>query len=151
MGRQTRPRNYKYLGSVLTNALSKGPLRSDKDCPFNEEVKQVEEVRFGEFGRTTPFNGNNRGKFRVGPHGYYTNTDKRPHKWLKKRQSLEELLAKHQEESARRSTKMEVWIKKLQENAEINTRNQNASLKNLETQIEQLTKELRSRKANLNK
>ncbi|GJX44262.1 hypothetical protein Tco_0260938 [Tanacetum coccineum] len=51
-----------------------------------------------------------------------------------KRQRLEELLAKHQEESARRSTEMEVWIKKLQENAEINTRNQSASLKNLETQ-----------------
>ncbi|GKE82609.1 hypothetical protein Tco_1552609, partial [Tanacetum coccineum] len=33
------------------------------------------------------------------------------------RQSLEELLAKHQEESAQRSTEMEGWIKKLQENA----------------------------------
>ncbi|GJT85462.1 hypothetical protein Tco_1067179 [Tanacetum coccineum] len=100
-----------------------------------QEVKQVEEVRFGEFGRTTPFNGNNRGKFRVGPHGYYTKTDNRP-PYGEKRQNLEELLAKHQEESAQRSTEMEVWIKKIQENAEINTRNQNASLKNLETQIE---------------
>ncbi|GJT31872.1 hypothetical protein Tco_0922291 [Tanacetum coccineum] len=75
-------------------------LHLDKDCPLNEEVKQVEE-------------------------------------------SLEELLAKHQKESARRSTEMEVWIKKLQENAEIHTRNQSASLKNLETQIKQLTKEIR--------
>ncbi|GJR48232.1 reverse transcriptase domain-containing protein [Tanacetum coccineum] len=64
----------------------------------------------------------------------------------KKRQSLEELLAKHQEESPRRSTEMEVWIKKLQENAEINARNQSASLKNLETHIEQLTKEIHSDK-----
>ncbi|GJS01816.1 hypothetical protein Tco_0318324, partial [Tanacetum coccineum] len=63
-----------------------------------------------------------------------------------KRQSLEDLLAKHQEESTRRSTKMKGWIKKLQENAEINTRNQNASLKNLETQIKQLTKEIHSNK-----
>ncbi|GKG04935.1 hypothetical protein Tco_0315322, partial [Tanacetum coccineum] len=63
-----------------------------------------------------------------------------------RRQSLEELLAKHQEESARRSTEMEVWIKNLQENVKINIRNQSASLKNLETQIEQLTEELRSRK-----
>ncbi|GKA70249.1 reverse transcriptase domain-containing protein [Tanacetum coccineum] len=63
-----------------------------------------------------------------------------------KRQSLEELLAKHQEESARRSNEMEAWIKKLHENAEINTRNQSASLKNLETQIEQLTKEIHSDK-----
>ncbi|GKB27908.1 reverse transcriptase domain-containing protein [Tanacetum coccineum] len=52
----------------------------------------------------------------------------------------------HQEESARRSTEMEVWIKKLQENVEINTRNQSALLKNLETQIAQLTKEIRSDK-----
>ncbi|GKD92168.1 hypothetical protein Tco_1372005 [Tanacetum coccineum] len=87
--------------------ICEGP-RLNKDCPLNEEVKQVEEVRYGEFGRTTPFNGSNRG-------------------------ILKELLAKHQEESARRSTEMEVWIKKLQENVKINTRNQSALLKNLET------------------
>ncbi|GKC32091.1 putative reverse transcriptase domain-containing protein, partial [Tanacetum coccineum] len=34
----------------------------DKDCPLNEEVKQVEEVRYGEFRRTMPFDGNNRGR-----------------------------------------------------------------------------------------
>ncbi|GKE91266.1 hypothetical protein Tco_1572361 [Tanacetum coccineum] len=45
--------------------ICKGP-HIDKDCPLNEEVKQVEEVRYGEFGRTTPFNVNNRGKFHVG-------------------------------------------------------------------------------------
>ncbi|GKE36581.1 reverse transcriptase domain-containing protein [Tanacetum coccineum] len=70
-------------------------------------------------------------------------TDNRP-PYGERRQILEELLAKHQEESARRSTKIEGWIKKLQENSEINTRNQSASLKNLETQIEQLTKEIHS-------
>ncbi|GJX87436.1 hypothetical protein Tco_0339450 [Tanacetum coccineum] len=64
----------------------------------------------------------------------------------KGRPSLEELLNKHQEESARRSSEIEVWIKKLQENAKINTRNQSASVKNLETQIEKLTKELHSTK-----
>ncbi|GKF18175.1 hypothetical protein Tco_0063093 [Tanacetum coccineum] len=51
--------------------ICEGP-HLDKDCPLNEEVKQVEEVRYGEFGRTTPFNGTNRGKFRVGPPEYYT-------------------------------------------------------------------------------
>ncbi|GJY01770.1 hypothetical protein Tco_0359922 [Tanacetum coccineum] len=124
--------------------ICEGP-HLDKDCPLNEEVKQVEEVKYGEFGQTTPFNGNNGGKFRVGPPRYYTKTDNRP-PYGEKRQSLKELLAKHQEESARRSTKMEVWFKKLQENAKINTRNQSASLKNLETQIEQLTKEIHSNK-----
>ncbi|GJX77272.1 hypothetical protein Tco_0324083 [Tanacetum coccineum] len=47
----------------------------EKDCPFNEEVKQAEEVRYGEFRRTTPFNENNEGKFHVGPPGYYTKTN----------------------------------------------------------------------------
>ncbi|GJV71465.1 hypothetical protein Tco_1491460 [Tanacetum coccineum] len=132
------------LAALVGCQICEGP-HLDKDCPLNEEVKQVEEVKYGEFGRTTPFNGNNRGKFRIGPPGYYTKTDNRP-PYGERRQSLKELLAKHQEESTRRSTEMDVWIKKLQENAEINTRNQNASLKNLETQIEQLTEELRSRK-----
>ncbi|GJW81301.1 hypothetical protein Tco_0145276 [Tanacetum coccineum] len=115
----------------------------DKDCPLNEEVKQVKEVRYREFGRTTPFNGNNGGKFHVGPPGYYTKTDNYP-PYGERRQSLEELLVKNQEESARKSYEMEVWIKKLQENAEINTRNQNASLKKLETQLEQLIEKLHS-------
>ncbi|GJU43134.1 hypothetical protein Tco_1200400 [Tanacetum coccineum] len=101
--------------------ICEGP-HLDKDCPLNEEVKQVEEVRYREFRRTTPFNGNNGGKFRVGPPGYYTKIDNRS-SYGEKRQILEELLAKHQEESARRSTEMEVWIKKLQENAKINTYN----------------------------
>ncbi|GKC91329.1 zinc knuckle CX2CX4HX4C containing protein, partial [Tanacetum coccineum] len=85
--------------------ICEGP-HLDKDCPLNEEVKQVEEVRYGVFGQTAPFNGNNGGKFRVGPPGYYTKIDNRP-PYGEKRQSLEELLAKHQEESAQRSTKME--------------------------------------------
>ncbi|GJU00717.1 hypothetical protein Tco_1111055, partial [Tanacetum coccineum] len=86
--------------------ICEGP-HIDKDCPLNEEVKQVEEVRYGDFGRTTPFNGTNGGKFHVGPPGYYTKIDNRP-PYGEKRQSLKELLAKHQEESARRSTEMEI-------------------------------------------
>ncbi|GKA91122.1 reverse transcriptase domain-containing protein [Tanacetum coccineum] len=82
--------------------ICEGP-HLDKECPLNEEVKQVEEVKYGEFGLPAPLYGSNGAKFR---------------------------------------------IKKLQENAEINTRNQSASLKNLETQIEQLTKELHSRTTN---
>ncbi|GKC06085.1 hypothetical protein Tco_0997695 [Tanacetum coccineum] len=92
------------LGTSLKRLLSKGP-HLDKECPLNEEVKQVEEAKYREFGRPAPFNG----------------------------------------ESARRSMEKIEWIKKLQESTRINTRHQSASLKNLETQIEQLTKELHSR------
>nr|GEX95169.1 hypothetical protein [Tanacetum cinerariifolium] len=55
---------------------------------------------------------------------------------------------KHLEESTRRRAEMEEWVKKLQENAQINTQNQSASLKNLETQIEQLTKEFHTKAVN---
>ncbi|GJW63895.1 hypothetical protein Tco_0115779 [Tanacetum coccineum] len=85
--------------------ICEGP-HLDKDCPLNEEVRQVEDVRYGEFGQTTPFDGNNGGKFHVRPPGYYTKTDNRP-PYGERRQNLEELLAKHQEEYAQRSTEME--------------------------------------------
>nr|GEY00215.1 phospholipase D [Tanacetum cinerariifolium] len=62
--------------------------------------------------RPAPFNESNGAKFRVGPPGYYTRTDNRP-PYGEKRPSLEELMNKHQEESAQRSAKMEEWIKKL--------------------------------------
>ncbi|GJX32085.1 hypothetical protein Tco_0241940 [Tanacetum coccineum] len=91
--------------------ICKGP-HLDKDCPLNKKVKQVEEVKYGEFGPTTPFNGNNRGKFHVGPPGYYTKTDNLP-PYGERSQSLEELLAKHQEESARRKTQIEQLTKEI--------------------------------------
>ncbi|GKC80985.1 hypothetical protein Tco_1136702 [Tanacetum coccineum] len=100
------------LAALVGCQIFEGP-HLDKDCPLNEEVKQVKEVRYGEFGRTIPFNGNNGGKFRVGP----------PETILRL------IIVYH-------------MIKTLQENTEINTRNQSSSLKNLETQIEQLTKEI---------
>ncbi|GKE95046.1 hypothetical protein Tco_1579901 [Tanacetum coccineum] len=80
------------LAALVGCQICEGP-HLDKDCPFNEEVKQVEEVRYGEFRRTTPFNGNNGGKFRVVPTGYYLKIDNRPPYGVK-RQNLEELLAK---------------------------------------------------------
>ncbi|GKA66612.1 hypothetical protein Tco_0766420 [Tanacetum coccineum] len=91
--------------------ICKGP-HLDKEFPLNEEVKQLEEVKYGEFGRSAPFNGNNGAKFCVGPPGYYTRADNRP-SYGEKRPSLEELMNKHQEESARRSAEMKEWFKKL--------------------------------------
>ncbi|GJU70625.1 hypothetical protein Tco_1256884 [Tanacetum coccineum] len=42
----------------------------DKHCPLNEEVKSVEEAKYGEFRFSSPFS--NGSKYRVGPPGYYT-------------------------------------------------------------------------------
>ncbi|GJT15786.1 hypothetical protein Tco_0874492 [Tanacetum coccineum] len=111
----------------------------DKECPLNEEVKKLEEVKYGEFGRSAPFNGNKRAKFHVGPSGYYTRADNRP-SYVEKRPSLEELINKHPEELALRSAEMKEWFKKLQENAKINTKNQSASLKNLDVSLKILSR-----------
>nr|GEY16340.1 hypothetical protein [Tanacetum cinerariifolium] len=43
--------------------ICKGP-HLDKECPLNEEVKGVKEVKYGEFGRFAPFNGGNRASFK---------------------------------------------------------------------------------------
>ncbi|GJR30931.1 hypothetical protein Tco_1107163 [Tanacetum coccineum] len=67
----------------------------NKDCPLNKEVKSVEEAKYGEFGRPSPFS--NRAKYRVGPPGYYTRNDNRL-SFGEKRPSLEELMNKHLEE-----------------------------------------------------
>ncbi|GKC54119.1 hypothetical protein Tco_1076864 [Tanacetum coccineum] len=47
----------------------------EKECPLNEEVKQVEEAKYREFGRPPPFNTSNGAKYHVGLPGYYTRTD----------------------------------------------------------------------------
>ncbi|GJQ92733.1 reverse transcriptase domain-containing protein [Tanacetum coccineum] len=117
----------------------------DKDCPLKEEVKSIEEAKYGKFEQPSPFS--NGAKYSIGPPRYYTRMDNRP-PIGEKRPSLEELMNKHLEESTRRRTKMEEWVKKLQENAKVNTQNQAASLKNLETQIEHLTKEFYTKAAN---
>ncbi|GKD64926.1 hypothetical protein Tco_1307034 [Tanacetum coccineum] len=105
-----------------------GGAHLDKECPLNKEVKSVEEVKYGEFGRSSPFI--NGAKYHVGPPRYYTRINNHL-SFGEKRPRLEELLNKHLEEATRWRAKMEEWVKKLQENTEINTRNQSASLKNL--------------------
>nr|GEV45090.1 hypothetical protein [Tanacetum cinerariifolium] len=90
----------------------------DKEYPFNEEVKSVEEVMYGEFGRSSPFS--NGAKYHMGLPGYYTRIDNHP-LFGEKRLSLEELLNKHLEESTRRRANIEEWEKKLQENMAVYT------------------------------
>ncbi|GKC63394.1 hypothetical protein Tco_1095992 [Tanacetum coccineum] len=67
--------------------ICEGP-HLDKDCPLNKEVKQVEEVRYREFGRTTPFNGNNKG-----------------------RQILSKTIKKYIEEASMMQVKQDEWLK----------------------------------------
>ncbi|GJU98567.1 cysteine-rich receptor-like protein kinase [Tanacetum coccineum] len=124
-----------------------GGAHLDKECPLREDVKSVEEVKYGEFGRSFLNNNGNSARYRIGPPGCYTRVDNCPH-FVEKTPNLKELMNKHLEESTRRRAKMEDWMKKLQESTNMNIRNQNASLKNLETQVEQLTKDYQAKVAN---
>ncbi|GJV88538.1 hypothetical protein Tco_1532476 [Tanacetum coccineum] len=91
--------------------ICEGP-HLDKECPLSEEVKQLEEVKYGEVGCSAPFNRSNRAKFHIDPSGYYTRTDNRP-PYGEKRPSLEELMNKHQEKSTQRTAEMKEWFMKL--------------------------------------
>ncbi|GJT32226.1 hypothetical protein Tco_0922645, partial [Tanacetum coccineum] len=61
LGRDMKKLKESVHAIQVGSQICEGP-HLDKDCPLNEEVKLVEEVRYGEFGRTTPFNGNNGGR-----------------------------------------------------------------------------------------
>ncbi|GKG49600.1 hypothetical protein Tco_0518374, partial [Tanacetum coccineum] len=52
-----------------------GGAHLNKECSLHEEVKSVEEVKYGEFWRPFPNKGGNGGRYRVGPPGHYIRMD----------------------------------------------------------------------------
>nr|GFA13255.1 hypothetical protein [Tanacetum cinerariifolium] len=42
-----------------------GGAHLDKECPLREDVKSIEEVKYGEFGRSFPNNSGNNARYRV--------------------------------------------------------------------------------------
>ncbi|GJS98723.1 hypothetical protein Tco_0819893 [Tanacetum coccineum] len=66
----------------------------DKDCPLNEEVKSVEEVIYGEFGRPFPNNNRNDGRFNRGGYDQPSSGERRP--------SLTEIINKYMKEESKR-------------------------------------------------
>ncbi|GJX61512.1 hypothetical protein Tco_0294412 [Tanacetum coccineum] len=76
---------------LLKNAFIQR-ISTCKDFPINEEVKGVEEVKYGEVGRTSP--NNNGSRYRIGPPGYYTYFENRP-PFKERRTSLEEIVNKY--------------------------------------------------------
>ncbi|GJS94803.1 hypothetical protein Tco_0801771 [Tanacetum coccineum] len=121
-----------------------GGTHIDKECLLNKEVKEVEEVKYGEFRGFFPNNGRNKSRYRVGPLRYYTRMENLL-PFGEKKPSLEDLINKHIEESTRRRNETEDWMKRLRENISMNIRNQNATLKNLETPIKQLTNDFHAK------
>ncbi|PWA54733.1 DNA-binding pseudobarrel domain-containing protein [Artemisia annua] len=141
-------RGYERIGvCLLAHGYGSGKgTHSTEGCSSKEEVKRIEEIKYRE--ARNPFEGpdGNGVKFRVGPQGYYTKIDNRPSNNNKK-PSLNEMVDKHIVESSKKSEKFQEWMEKMKEDTERNLRNQNAAIKNLETQIGQLTKNVQTRKS----
>ncbi|GJW98977.1 hypothetical protein Tco_0180785 [Tanacetum coccineum] len=97
--------------------ICEGP-HLDKNCPLNKEVKQIEVVRYGEFRRTTPFNGNNRG-----------------------RQILAETIKKYIEEASMRQVKQDEWLKTFCHNLEKSQNYHDEIIKDLKSRVKTLAKE----------
>ncbi|GJZ33824.1 hypothetical protein Tco_0579260 [Tanacetum coccineum] len=68
-----------------------------KDCPLNEEIKSVEEVKYGEFGR--PFPNRNEGRFNKRGYDQPSSGERRP--------SLTEIINKYMEEASKRHTEQD--------------------------------------------
>ncbi|GKE20348.1 hypothetical protein Tco_1431860, partial [Tanacetum coccineum] len=89
--------------------ICEGP-HLDKECPLNEEVKQVDEVNYGKFGCPAPFNGSNRAQFRVSPPGYYNRTNNQTPSG-EKGPNLVKTIDKYMEGAAKRQAEHDEWLK----------------------------------------
>ncbi|GJZ81935.1 hypothetical protein Tco_0646929 [Tanacetum coccineum] len=97
--------------------ICEGP-HLDMDCPLNEEVQQVKELRYREFGRKTPFNRNKGG-----------------------RQILAETIKKYIEEASMRLIKQDEWLKTFCHNLEKSQNHHDEIIKDLKSMVTTLAKE----------
>ncbi|GJV34231.1 hypothetical protein Tco_1394631 [Tanacetum coccineum] len=94
----------------------------DKDCPFNEEVNGMEEVKYGEFSRHFPNNRYN-GRFKGG-YDQPSSGEKRP--------SLTEVINKYIEEASKRQAKQDKWLKKFHQSTEASRETHDKIIQGLE-------------------
>ncbi|GKA73545.1 hypothetical protein Tco_0779847 [Tanacetum coccineum] len=110
-----------------------------KDCPLKEEGKTLKEAYYTQFSR--PFQG---GGYRAAAPGFYQRNNVNP-SYQEQRQSMEDTLSKFMSESAKRHEENSNFIKEIQASTNAAIRNQGASIKTLEIQIEQMSKVLQER------
>ncbi|GJY02384.1 putative reverse transcriptase domain-containing protein [Tanacetum coccineum] len=106
---------------------------------LTEEGKTLEEAYYTQFGG--PFQG---GGYRAITPGFYQRNNANP-SYQERRQSMEDTLSKFMRESAKRHEENSNLIKEIRASTNVAIRNQGASIKTLEIQIEQTSKVLRER------
>nr|GEW31563.1 hypothetical protein [Tanacetum cinerariifolium] len=111
----------------------------DKECPLNEEVKILKEVKYGEYERPFPNYSQNDRRFNrrvagYGSHDQPSSDEKKP--------SLTELINKHIEEAAKRHAKQDERLRKFYQNVKTNRENHGKIIQGLETKVKTLTNEV---------
>ncbi|GKA20069.1 DNA-directed DNA polymerase [Tanacetum coccineum] len=139
LGREIKKVNEKVYVAQVGCELCKGPHYT-KDCPLKEEVKTLEEAYYTQFG--TPFQPE--GQYRATGPGFSQRNNGNS-SYPTRRETMEESLSKFMTESAKRHEENSNIIKEIRASTDAAIRNQGASIKTLELQIEQMSKVLQER------
>ncbi|GJZ82780.1 homeodomain-like protein [Tanacetum coccineum] len=137
LGREIKKVNEKVYATQVGCEQCKGPHYT-KDCPLKEEGKTLEEAYYTQFGG--PFQG---GGYKATAPGFYQRNNANP-SYQERRQSMEDTLSKFMGELAKRHEKNSNLIKEIRALTDAAIRNQGASIKTLEIQIRQMSKDLNS-------
>ncbi|GJS84248.1 hypothetical protein Tco_0750789 [Tanacetum coccineum] len=138
LGREIKKVNEKVYAAQVRCEQCKGPHYT-KDCPLKEEGKTLEEAYYTQFG--APFQG---GGYRATAPGFYQRSIANP-PYQERRQSMEKTLSKFMGESAKRHEENSNLIKEIRASTDAAIRNQGASIKTFQIQVEQMSKVLQER------
>ncbi|GJR74871.1 reverse transcriptase domain-containing protein [Tanacetum coccineum] len=129
--------NSERIAAIVSKLDSIG-AHLDKECPLNEEVKSIEEVKYGEFDRPFRNNSRNDGKFnRVSGYDQPSAGERRL--------SLTKIINKYMEETAKRHAEQDEWLKKFYQNTKTNQEARDKIIQGLETKVRTLTNEVEGR------
>ncbi|GJR29010.1 hypothetical protein Tco_1105242 [Tanacetum coccineum] len=134
LGREIKKVNEKVYVAQVGCELCKGPHYT-KDCPLKEKGKTLKEAYYTQFG--VPFQ--QRGQYRAAAPRFYQRNNANP-SYQERRQSMEESLRMFMNESAKRHKENSNLIKEIRASTDAAIKNQGASIKTLEIQIEQMSK-----------
>ncbi|GJX02803.1 hypothetical protein Tco_0188719 [Tanacetum coccineum] len=110
-----------------------------KDCPLNEEIKSVEEVKYGEFGQ--PSQNINDSRFNRGGYDQPSSRERRP--------SLTEIINKYMEEASKRHTEQDEWLKKFYQSTKASKEAYDNIIQALETKVKTLANEVEGQTNNV--
>nr|GEX80541.1 hypothetical protein [Tanacetum cinerariifolium] len=112
----------------------------DKDFPFYEGIKSMEEVKYRVFGRPFPLNNRNNRRFNKGGYDHPSSGERRP--------NLTKIINKYIEEASKRHTEQDEWLKKFYQSTEANREAHDKIIQGLETKVKTLANEVEGRSNN---